>query len=159
MVEKALRTTQYGKCVFKCDYDVVVHQTVNLLFEDGTTVNFNMNAFNKGGRFIHIMGTKGELHGAMDSSKSPITLFDFETRETMEIPMKTGDGIINGHGGGDEGIVASWHEYLSGTYEGVSISDISTSVDNHLTVFAAEKSREEGIVVDVEVYKRTLEED
>ena len=96
---------------------------------------------------------------AMDSSKSPITLFDFETRETMEIPMKTGDGIINGHGGGDEGIVASWHEYLSGTYEGVSISDISTSVDNHLTVFAAEKSREEGIVVDVEVYKRTLEED
>ena len=159
MVEKALRTTQYGKCVFKCDNDVVDHQTVNLLYEDGATVNFNMNAFNKGGRFIHIMGTKGELRGAMDSSKSPITLFDFETRETMEIPMKTGDGIINGHGGGDEGIVASWHEYLSGTYEGVSISDISTSVDNHLTVFAAEKSREEGIVVDVEVYKRTLEED
>ena len=156
MVEKALRTTQYGKCVFKCDNDVVDHQTVNLLYEDGATVNFNMNAFNKGGRFIHIMGTKGELRGAMDSSKSPITLFDFETRETMEIPMKTGDGIINGHGGGDEGIVASWHEYLSGTYEGVSISDISTSVDNHLTVFAAEKSREEGIVVDVEGYKDSL---
>ena len=129
------------------------------MYEDGATVNFSMNAFNKGGRFIHIMGTKGELRGAMDSSKSPITLFDFETREMIEIPIKTGDGITNGHGGGDEGIVASWHEYLSGTYEGVSISDISTSVDNHLTVFAAEKSREDGIVVDVEEYKKILEEE
>ena len=104
------------------------------------------------------MGTKGELRGAMDSSNSPITLFDFETREIMEIPIKAGDGIINGHGGGDEGIVASWYEYLLGIYEGVSISDITVSVDNHLTVFAAEKSREEGMVVDVEEYKKALEE-
>ena len=48
--------------------------------------------------------------------------------------------------------------YLNGNYDGISISDISTSVDNHLTVFAAEKSREDGIVVDVEEYKKTLEE-
>ncbi|MBR3600978.1 MAG: Gfo/Idh/MocA family oxidoreductase [Lachnospiraceae bacterium] len=157
MVEKALRTTQYGKCVFKCDNDVVDHQIVNLLYEDGITANFSMNAFNKGGRFIHIMGTKGELRGAMDSSKAPITLFDFETRETTEIPIRTGDGITSGHGGGDEGIVRFWYEYLVGTYDGVSISDISISVDNHLTVFAAEKSREERIVVDVEVYKASLE--
>ena len=66
MVETALRTTQYGKCVFKCDNDVVDHQTVNMIFEDDITVTFTMNAFNKGGRFIHIMGTKGELHAAMD---------------------------------------------------------------------------------------------
>lgn len=59
MVETALRTTQYGKCVFKCDNDVVDHQTVNMIFEDDITVTFTMNAFNKGGRFIHIMGTKG----------------------------------------------------------------------------------------------------
>ena len=50
MVEEAIRTTQYGKCVYKCDNDVVDHQTVNLLFEDDITVTFTMNAFNKGGR-------------------------------------------------------------------------------------------------------------
>lgn len=33
---------------------------------------FTMAAFNKGGRFIHIMGTKGELRAALDA-KSPIT--------------------------------------------------------------------------------------
>ena len=59
MVETALRTTQYGKCVFKCDNDVVDHQTVNMIFEDDITVTFTMNAFNKGGRFIHIMEQKG----------------------------------------------------------------------------------------------------
>lgn len=156
IVEKALRNTQYGKCVFKCDNDVVDHQTVNLLFEDDITATFTMNAFNKGGRFIHIMGTKGELRGAMDSSETPITLYDFETKKTTEIPMKAGDGIANGHGGGDEGIVESFYEFLNETYRGVSVSDISTSVDNHLIVFAAEKSRTEGTVVDLEEYKHSL---
>ena len=45
-VAHALRTTQYGKCVFKCDNNVVDHQVVNLEFEDGTVVDFNMSAFN-----------------------------------------------------------------------------------------------------------------
>ena len=87
MVETALRTTQYGKCVFKCDNDVVDHQTVNMIFEDDITVTFTMNAFNKGGRFIHIMGTKGELHAAMDGLGTPITIYEFETKQTTEIPI------------------------------------------------------------------------
>lgn len=135
---------------------MVDHQTVNLLYEDDVTATFTMNAFNKGGRFIHIMGTKGELRGAMDSSETPITLYDFETKTTTEIPMKAGDGIANGHGGGDEGIVESFYEYLTGTYEGVSVSGISTSVENHLIVFAAEKARSEGNVVDFEEYVDSL---
>ena len=155
-VEKALRTTQYGKCVFKCDNDVVDHQTVNLLFEDDVTVTFTMNAFNKGGRFIHIMGTKGEIRGAMDSSENPITCYNFETKKTEAIPMNVGDGIKNGHGGGDEGIVESFYEYLNGSYTGPSVSEISVSVDNHLIVFAAEKSRSEGAVVDLDEYRERL---
>ena len=152
MVEKALRTTQYGKCVFKCDNDVVDHQTVNLLFEDDITVTFTMNAFNKGGRFIHIMGTKGELSASMASEDKPIMLYDFETKTTTEIPIIGKDGLVNGHGGGDEGIIEALYDYLNGEYMGCSISDIRTSVNNHLIVFAAEESREKGTVVDFEEF-------
>lgn len=156
MVEKALRTTQYGKCVFKCDNDVVDHQTVNMIFEDDVTVTFTMNAFNKGGRFIHIMGTKGELRAAMDDLKTPITIYDFETKQTTEIPIVAKDGIANGHGGGDVGIITSLYEYLNGEYKGCSISDIRTSVNNHLIVFAAEESRAKGTVVDFETFVSNL---
>lgn len=156
MVEAALRTTQYGKCVFKCDNDVVDHQTVNMLFEDDITATFTMNAFNKGGRFIHIMGTKGELRAAMDHLKTPITLYDFETKQTTEIPIMAKDGIKNGHGGGDQEIIKALYEYLIDDYKGCSISDIRTSVNNHLIVFAAEESRAKGTVVDFEKFTNTV---
>lgn len=155
MVEKAIRTTQYGKCVFKCDNDVVDHQTVNMLFEDDITVTFTMNAFNKGGRFMHIMGTKGEMRAALDK-ETPITLYDFETKQTTEIPLTAGDGIASGHGGGDEGIITSLYEYLTDQYIGSSISEIRVSANNHLIVFAAEESRKNGTVVDFDEYVSKL---
>lgn len=155
MVEKAIRTTQYGKCVFKCDNNVVDRQTVNLLFEDDITVTFTMNGFNKAGRYIHIMGTKGEIRGAMDDS-TPITIYDLATNETTVIPIQSKDGIMSGHGGGDNGIVESFYDYIANGEKGISISDISTSVENHLIVFAAEKSRMEHSVVSFEEYVKSL---
>ena len=154
-IRQAISTTQYGKCVFKCDNDVVDHQTVNLLFEGDVTATFTMNAFNKGGRFIHIMGTNGEIRGAMDGD-APITLYDFEKDETTEIPMSSVDGITGGHGGGDTGMIMALYDYLTDNYSGKSISDIRTSCNNHLIVFAAEKARESGTVVDFEDYLSSL---
>ncbi len=156
MVEHALRTTQYGKCVYKCDNDVVDHQTVNMLFEDEVTVTFTMCAFNRGGRHIHIMGTRGELSGAMVGEGS-ISIYDFETKQTTQIPMVTPDGINGGHGGGDGGIVGSLYEYLCGSYRGSSVSDIGISVENHLIAFAAEQSRKQGTVVDMAEFVKSLE--
>ena len=154
-VAHALRTSQYGKCVYRCDNDVVDHQTVNMLFEEDVTVTFTMCAFNKGGRYIHIMGTKGELHGAMNSENAPLRLFLYE-HGTSFLPVTGKDGIANGHGGGDRGIIESLYEYLTGQYQGRSVSDIRTSVNNHLLVFAAEQSRRTGAVVDLEEYRRNL---
>lgn len=154
-VEHSLRTTQYGKCVYRCDNDVVDHQTVNLLFEGDVTVTFTMCAFTKGGRYIHIMGTKGELHAAMNGKNEPIRLFSYETGERL-VPITGRDGIPGGHGGGDRGIVESLYEYLTGQYRGFSVSDLRTSVNNHLLVFAAEHSRRTGTVVDLEEYREQL---
>ena len=154
-VEKALRETLFGKCVFKCDNDVVDHQVVNMLFEDDITVTFTMNAFNKGGRFIHIMGTKGEVRAAI-SGDEPIRVYDFESKSEIEIPYSGVDGVVGGHGGGDEGIVRTLYSYLIGEYNGNAVPTIDESCYNHLVVFAAEKSRATNTVVDVEEYVKSF---
>lgn len=154
-VVDAITHTQYGKCVFKCDNDVVDHQTVNMLFEDGITVTFTMNAFNKGGRHIHIMGTKGEIHAALDG-ESPIEVYNFEKETEETIPLFGNDRMGGGHAGGDEGIVKSLYEYLNGEYRGNSIPEIDESCYNHLIAFAAEKSRQESVVVDLDEFIGSL---
>ena len=152
MVEKALRTTQYGKCVFKCDNDVVDHQTVNLEFEGGTTATFTMCAFNKGKRMFHIMGTKGEITADLSGEDLPIKIYNIATDETREVSASGKDGIVGGHGGGDMGIMSALYHSVCGDYTGQSLSDISTSVANHMIVFAAEKARKEGVVLDFNQY-------
>ena len=151
LVAKALRETNYGRCVFKCDNDVVDHQTVNMLFEDNVTVTFTMNAFNAGGRHIHIMGTKGEIRAALDEH-TPIRVYLHQTKSEEYFDITGKDGVTGGHGGGDEGIVHTIYNYLTGSYTGKSIPEISESYYNHSIVFAAEKSREENTVVDFEEY-------
>lgn len=151
MVKKAITESQYGKCVYKCNNNVVDHQTVNMLFDGDITVTFNMNAFNKGGRRIHIMGTKGELRSALEDN-GVISIYDFETKETEEIKTGGKDGINGGHGGGDWGIVDTLYNYLCGTYTGKSVPEIGESAENHMIVFAAEQSRKNNTVVDFQSY-------
>ena len=148
-VMRALENTNYGRCVFKCDNDVVDHQTVNMEFEDGITCSFSMCAFSGGGRTIHIMGTKGELFAG--ASDTELKLRMFNTGETIIVPVAddTADqSIVSGHGGGDDGIVLALYDLLSGRDNG-SVSTITESVDNHMIAFAAEKSRLEGRVVEI----------
>ena len=152
--KEVIKTKQFGKCVFKCDNDVVDHQTINMLYEDDITVTFTMNAFTKGGRNMHIMGTKGEL--VFDGID--VKVFDFLTRETTVYPIIIPDekGYAS-HGGGDYGIICSLYDYMSGIYnDDKSLSEIGISVENHLTVFAAEKSRLENKIIDVDEYIESL---
>lgn len=149
----AITEKDYGKCVFSCANNAVDHQVVNLEYDDGVTVSFTMSAFNKGGRKIQIMGTKGELNASMGSEY--VELFDFKTRKTEKIYINNyvnDESIKGGHGGGDQGIIQAFCEYLGGTYTGKSICDITTSVENHLVAFAAEKSRVERIPVKMNEY-------
>ncbi|MBQ2955145.1 MAG: Gfo/Idh/MocA family oxidoreductase [Clostridia bacterium] len=152
---RAITETNYGKCVFQSDNDVVDHQVVNLEYEGGATVSFSMCAFNTGGRRIRIMGTKGEIIGNM--SDEYVTLFDFMTRETERVMISDAvqDETINGgHGGGDSGIVRSFVQLVAGEYEGKSITDIDTSIESHLIAFAAEEARLTGKTIDIREYKK-----
>ena len=154
-VKKSLLESNYGKCVFHCDNDVVDHQTVNMLFEDDVTVTFTMNAFNTGGRYINIYGTKGEIRAALKGD-TPIRVYDIVSKETEEIPSSGTDGVLGGHGGGDAGIVRTLYSYMVGEYNGVSVPTIEESCYNHLITFAAEHARNTGTVVDVDEYINNL---
>ena len=147
-IKEVLKTTQYGKCVFKCNNNVVDHQVVNLEFDGGAVVSFNMCAFNAGGRVVRIMGTEGEINAAADSST--LDYYNFRTKEhtTIEITDKEVDeSILGGHGGGDGGIVDALYKYISDGITDESTSEIDISVENHMIAFAAEQSRLSGQVV------------
>ena len=150
-VKKAITDGPYGRCVFACDNDVVDHQVVNMEFEGGVTVSFTMNAFNEGGRFIRIFGTKGEIYASIDSGI--IDVFSFATRKHTEYDINNvGNNITSGHGGGDTGIMIDLLKYFNGEEPSKSICDINTSFMNHLIAFAAEESRLSDKVIDLEKY-------
>ena len=67
-VRKALCEGPYGRCVYRCDNDVVDHQVVSHGFcQDGATATFTMAAFTKRtAREIKVMGTAGELGGGYE---------------------------------------------------------------------------------------------
>ena len=154
-VKKSLIESNYGKCVFHSNNDVVDHQTVNMLFEDDVTVTFTMNAFNSGGRYINIYGTKGEIRAALKGD-CPIKIYDPVTKETEEIPCNATDGILGGHGGGDAGIIVALYDYMTDNYDGCAIPTINESCYNHLITFAAEHARKTGTIVDVDEFINNL---
>ena len=154
-IVEALKTGWYGRCVYACDNDVVDHQVVNLEYEDGCTVSFTMNAFNQGGRGIRIFGTKGELIRETDSDT--LRLFSFETQKWEELDaVNAGNDITSGHGGGDTGIMVDILSLLRGETPSDSICEVRTSYENHLTGFAAEKSRLENRVVSLSEFDKEL---
>lgn len=150
-VMTALKTTDYGLCVFHAHNDVVDHQTVNMQFKSGATATLSMNAFNEGGRYIRIFGTKGELFAYMDDEN--IDVYTFEDKKHTKIPkMHVDETLLGGHGGGDTGLISELYDYLNDNYAGYCAADIDISVKNHLIGFAAEKSRREDTVENIDEF-------
>ena len=136
----ALTHTQYDRCVFKCDNDVVDHQVSIMQFEDDITVNHTMTAFSKEiYRDIKIHGTKAELVGVMEKNYIEIRPFEGEVRTiTWEDNISVG-----GHSGGDEGMMGDVYLAFNGQVTG-GVTFIDVSLDSHLMSFAAEESRLQG---------------
>lgn len=148
-VTQALREGPYGRCVYRCDNDVVDHQVVNMLFEGGSTASFTMTCFNKGSdRVTRVFGTHGEVYG--DGTK--IEHYDFLTDTTKEVDLDTGDHTAaGGHGGGDGGLLGAFIDAVATGDPNKILSGPDETLETHLMVFAAERARHEGTVVDVVV--------
>ncbi len=142
--------SDYGKCIYKCDNNVVDHQSVLVNFASGATGTHNMvGGSSKPLRRIHIIGTLGEIYGDFEESKfyvSKIHPTKDDEKIVEEVDLKvTGDmvGAYGGHGGGDEKLAADFVEYLRGGEPSLACTSIFDSVAGHLCVYLADKSREE----------------
>lgn len=156
-IMESLRTTNYGRCVFQMDNDVVDHQIVNLLMEDGCTVNFQMIGFtNDQTRDIRIMGTKGEIWGDIHDQKLYYQQFG---KPRQELDLKALCDDFSGHGGGDARLIYDVIRYYRGDdFDTGAITTIDRSVQSHYLAFAAEQSRlEGGKVIDFADFVQKLE--
>lgn len=150
---QALKEGPYGRCVYRCDNNVVDHQVVNLQFEDGVTVSFTMSAFTQAGsRVMNIMGTMGQI--VCDMEKSEIEVRDFLTGNITKTTVKTGN---SGHSGSDEKFMKGFIKTVETDGE-FSLSSAEVSVGSHLMALAAEESRVTGKTIYMDEFQKRMEE-
>ncbi len=150
--EKAeyLKHSDYGRCAYNSGGDINDRQTVNIEFENGSLVSFTMvGGTCKAGRYLHIVGTKGEIEGFLEDGKFTLRTFDrsgdrFTFDEEVIDVNKDIRASANyaGHAGGDYAIMHELVRYLDGDNSSVSITNIDDSINSHLVVYAAGRSIE-----------------
>jgi predicted dehydrogenase len=136
----SLKEGDYGRCVFRCDNDVVDHQLTTMTFENGVKATLTMTAFTAvGGRRYTFHGTLGDL--VLDEASNTLSLHKFgEEAVTFTLSDLNEKGY--GHGGGDAGLINTLYDMLSDTVE--QKTSFSASVESHLMGICAEESRLQG---------------
>lgn len=146
---KALEHGPYGRCVFRCDNDVVDHQIVNMEFENGVHVSFTMGSFtHECCREVNFMGTKGQIKG--DMLKGILEYYDYVTGNIETIKVHTSN---SGHSGSDSAMMKAFVEMIAKAGDSAGNQNTEEYIDSHFLAFAAEESRVTGKVVNLKEYK------
>ena len=153
---EALKTSPYGRCVYRCDNNVCDHMSIIMEFESGVTATFSLTAQTSAcHRNIHIMCEHGEI--LADDGQKQIVVRHHVASQADTFT----DRIINirtnssGHGGGDSGIMKDFAASISGN-QAQTRSSISKSVESHLMACAIEESRLTGTTVDMKVFRNKM---
>lgn len=150
-----LRTSPWGRCVYRCDNDAVDRQVLALEFEGGVTGTFTMTAF-ENGRHIEIYGTRGVLKGGETYRKhfgSHLIFFPHEG-EPVRYTVQAEDGGYELHGGGDPGLVNALYDEMTRPPESPLAAGLDSTVHSHLIGFAAEEARLTGRTVNVDEFQQ-----
>lgn len=134
----------FSRCVYRCNINIVDHQSVLIHYRDGAIGTFSMN----GGastprRMVHITGTRGEIYGDFERERFHVRQIAPEapggyTERTLDISdFQQGDA----HGGGDRSIVLDFVALLRGERTSPGCPTLEDSIVGHRMVFLAEKSR------------------
>jgi len=152
-----LRTSPWGRCVYRCDNDAVDRQVLAMEFEGGITGTFTMTAF-ENGRHIEIYGTRGVLKGGETYRKhfgAHLVLLPHEGAP-VRYTVQAEDGGYELHGGGDPGLVSALYAEMTRPSGLPSEAGLDSTVHSHLIGFAAEEARTTGRTVDIQEFRRAL---
>jgi predicted dehydrogenase len=148
----AIKDGPYGRCVYRCDNDVVDHQVVSMQFDEGTSVTLTMHGHSHTeGRYTRIQGARAELTAAFGYGGSWIEVNHHrnDRRERIDTSALAGSG----HGGGDGNLMATFLASLRGDGPGAASSTARQSLESHLMAFAAEEARAEKKIVRMKKYR------
>ena len=153
--QRILMTSQYGKCVYRCNNDVVDHQVVNIEFEKGVTANFTMHGFSeKEGRTLRIDGTEATLIGEFhDAYKKMILYNHLSGEEKIVVDQKLALSTVE-HGGGDSKLVDAFLETLINPKIKQPLTNARDCLESHLMAFAADESRLKGTIIDMDEFRK-----
>ena len=142
--------SDYGRCVWHCDNDVVDRQSVIVEFEDGCVATHDMVTNSaKGTRRIQLTGTKGDIFGDMVTGK--FTISKPGAVSGSEAIVEEIDVNMQGdlHGGGDMRLVADFLSVIRGEGGSLSTTTLSDSINSHLIAYAADVAMREEKVVSI----------
>lgn len=138
----------FGKCAYKCDNNVVDHQTVMVKFNNGATGSHNLTggcAYSQ--RIIRVIGTKGEINGVFEKQKFVVSYIDphQDNDHTDRIVDLSADcSAFVGHGGGDHALVSDFIKYVNNDDTSFSCTSLTDSIPGHLAIFCADESMNNG---------------
>ncbi|MBQ8294936.1 MAG: Gfo/Idh/MocA family oxidoreductase [Clostridia bacterium] len=154
-----LKHDVYGQCVYKTDMDIVDRQCVSVEFENGSIATLNMvGGASKAGRHIHVICEYGEVVGYIEENKYVVRVFDQDEigckEEVVDLNQVNSidgeeDNSVAGHYGGDHFMMKDAVRYFNGVCNSVSVTKIEDSLNGHYVCYAAEISRKEKKVVDL----------
>lgn len=148
----AIKNGPYGRCVYKCDNNVVDHQIVNIQYEDNITATHTMCAFSKDCyRDIKIFATRGDL--IANTLNNTIIYHTFVDNKEFVIDVSKLTNDLSGHMGGDKLMINEFLKLINKETSQLD-SSIEKSVLSHVIAFAAEESRNnKGVVINLNEFK------
>ncbi len=133
-----------GRCVYHGDNDAIDNQVVNMNFDNGATAHLTMTAFSERCyRYVHVHGTKGQIHGDAETGILHLTVFG-QPEVTIDVNKLTDQKLDDGHGGGDYFLYKDFIDYITLDSPSVTRTTINDSIESHLMGFKAEESRLNG---------------
>jgi predicted dehydrogenase len=143
-IESMKTDNPFGRCVWRCDNNVVDHQAVTVQFADGCVATHTVTGGSaRPCRSMHLLGSRGEIQGVMEEGCFVVRTMDPEAPGGYREEKVETDAPGGAHGGGDLLLVADFVRVIRGQTPSLSTTSLADSIYGARIGFAADESMEQ----------------